>query len=1169
MTLSFNAFSESRTLQGIPVSGVITDAAGDVLPGVNILIKGTSTGVVSDANGKYAITVPDANAVLVFSSVGYASQEINVEARRVIDVFLSEEATALDEVVVVAYGTARKKDLTGSVSTVDTKLLTAQSHSTVTRALEGAVAGLQVSAVDGQPGLDMGIRVRGQGTADQSNSGALVVIDGVPMESGTAVANPLSIINSKDIASITVLKDAASTALYGSRGANGVILITTKKGATGKPRVSVEARWGINQHGPNIFKDMTPAEVYEYTWQMNYNSYRFGMPGANGGSKDYMTNVQNPNATHEQAAEFASQHLFDYNGSSSFQRNVLGNWMLYHVPGAIYTNSFVDPNTGLPDNTNSNRSSTMTGAYLVNTDGKLNPNAVFLGSTTYDDELLVNRFRQEYNIAASGGSEKVDYHVSLGYLEDPSFITTSKFQRYNGRAVVNAQIYDWLKAGANVAYSDRVTQSPPNRSGEGRNMGDNRENLFALTTNYTPLAQLYQRDENWNIKTDPVTGKKLVHQRAGDSWSPLGLTGNPYAQFDVLRVNELDKDVQYSKDVNTRTYAEIKFLKDFTFTTNFALDNTFIERTRYRNGENGRAAGTAWFGKESWTISNLNTQQLLNYSHDFNKHHVDALLGHEFNQYGRKWQYFRSTHELIPGFATYVNFVGKDTGDRMNSNGGGEDKYALESYLGRANYVYDNKYYASASLRRDGSSKFKYAENRWGTFWSIGGGWRISAEEFMQSTQDWLNNLKVRVSYGVIGNQNGISTYSGYQTWGYSANYTSATNGQGTPASYNLSQSAYVNDLLTWENNRTLDIGLEVSLLDRVHATFDWYNRDNVNAFYNTRMPYSMGQTAITNNAAQIRNNGFEAELTVDIIKRKDMSWTVSLNATHYNTIMKKLPDGEGQAALDGNVLASGSGWAASGSGGTNDVFLRGTGLPYYNVYLFHYEGVDQTTGLPLYYHKVTQEDLDKGLFQGKKVGDGASVTNLAETPATRKELGDALPEVTGGFSTTFAYKGFDATVALAYQIGGKYFSREYIGYHYATEMQRDGGLTALSPELVNNTWTPTNTNAKFPMAMYNNGNGLGSGTVLGSWGQFTDLALFDASYLSVKNITIGYTLPAGMLSKLGISSLRIYVEGDNLLLFSSHAGVDPRMSLVGGFDVDNFVYPFVRTYNVGINLDF
>jgi len=392
LSMAFEGFSQ------VSISGKVSDDSGIGIPGVNVIVKGTMVGTLTDSNGSYVLqNVPGgSNAVLVFSFVGFISQEVPIGSQRVINVVLKEEISEIDEVVVVAYGTTKKKDLTGSISTVDGNLIAKQANSTITRALEGAVAGLQVAAVDGQPGLDMGIRLRGIGTASQNNSNALVVIDGVPAMHD----NPLSTINAKDIESVTVLKDAASTALYGSRGANGVVLITTKKGKSGDAKISFEGRWGVNQVGPYQYDKINkPKDIYEFAWLSIYNSVRYGVDGS-GISKNYTTNLKNPNMSHEEAANFASAHLFDYTGSTTkFTRNALGNWMLYNVPGAVYT----------PTGSGATASATMSGAYLVNPDGKLNPNAKLFYNDYYDKYVLENRFRQEYNLSARGGSDKTDY----------------------------------------------------------------------------------------------------------------------------------------------------------------------------------------------------------------------------------------------------------------------------------------------------------------------------------------------------------------------------------------------------------------------------------------------------------------------------------------------------------------------------------------------------------------------------------------------------------------------------------------------------------------------------------------------------------------------------------------------------------------------------------------
>ena len=1138
---SFMAFGSQQG--GKIVTGTVRDSNGQPIPGVTVLVKGTTVGLVTDIDGKYSLKLPSTAESLVFSFVGMRSQEARIGSQTKIDVVLAEETIGLEEVVAIAYGTVKRKDLTGALSTVDSKLISTQANSTVTRALEGAVAGLQVSAIDGQPGLDMGIRIRGLGTASQNNSNALVVVDGVPAQND----NPLSTINPKDIQSVTVLKDAASTAVYGSRGANGVVLITTKNGAKGKTRISFEGRWGVNQVGPYQFDKIdNPKDVYEYDWLSIYNAYRYGVAGS-GVSKNYTTNVQTPNHTAAEAGQFASAHLFDYNNSETvFTSNKLGNWMLYNVPGAIYTK------TG----SGATSSATMSGAYLVNPDGKLNPNAKLLYSDNYDKYLLENKLRQEYNVSASGGTEKVDYFISLGYLEDPSYIRGSKFSRYSGRTNINAQLYDWLKVGTNIGYSNRSTQSPATRY--GRNPGNVVANPFRFINGQNPLIQLYAHDQNGNVIYNADGGKK-IHVLAGDTWSPLGQTSTSYQSTNILTMLDQDKDVKNSSDLTTRTYAELKFLKDFKFTTNLSFDKYNEVRTRYWQSTTGQAQGTGAFGKVYQNVTVLNTQELLNYGHEFGKHHVDGLVGHEFNKYTFETLYYNSAYELIPGFISFANYVGHYTGGTFSSPGGSDQKNAMESYFGRAHYIYDEKYYAEASMRRDGSSKFKTDATRWGNFWSVGGGWRISSEEFMANTKNWLDNLKARASYGVIGNQNGIQNYAGYQTWGYGAIYTSSTAGNGIPASYTLGKGGWVNDALTWENTKTFDAGFDFSLFHRVHGSLDFFNKNTDNAVWDQPIALSLGQGSLQKNSAKIQNRGFELELDVDIIKSKDLYWSVSTNGTHYTTKLMAVPKGVG-ATGDGTWTATADAWSVSGGGTSTGVtYLRGVGRDYYNMYLFKYGGIDQNTGLPLFYHKVTELDHTGGLYPSVAVGGDVKTTNYST--ASRYELGSAIPDWIGGFSTTLKYKNFDFSAMLAYQLGGKFYSVDYGNSLYVSE----NAGSALSAELIGNTWTPENKNAKFPMAMYSSS--YTDGATFGSW-LYTDMALFSASYMDVKNLTLGYTFPKTMLQKTKISALRLYMSVDNIFMLTSHSGIDPRMSLVGGLEVGAYSYPSMRTISFGVNLD-
>lgn len=1145
---SSTSFASENKMDFITVSGTVTASSDGLgIPGVNVLIKGTLTGTVTDIDGSYTLNVPDENAVLVFSSIGYITQEISVNGRSTIDLVLAEDVQNLDEVVVIGYGLVKKGDLTGAMTAVESKAINVQSNSTVTRALEGLVPGLQISAIDGQPGIDTGIRVRGAGSTSQNSSNALIVIDGVPAEH----ENALSSINPKDIESISVLKDAASTAVYGSRGANGVILVTTKRGTTGKTRITFEGRWGANYAGALRYDKISdPKDIYEYAWQAIYNSARYGVDGTPSTNGTYTTNVQNPNMSHEDAALFASQHLFDYTGSmTDFSANLLGNWMLYDVPGAVYN----------PTGSGSNASATMTGAYLVNPDGKLNPNARLLyGAGSYDDYFLENPLRQEHNLTGSGGTEKVDYYISLGFLEDPSYIRGSEFSRYNVRSNVNAQLYDWLKVGANIGYSNRDTQSPATRF--GRNPGSAVANVFRWINGQSPLISLFARDENGNIIKNP-DGSNRVHQQAGDTYSPLGITKAPTSTANLIQILDQDIDRRVSNDLNLKGYATFSFLKDFKLTTNMSYDRFSEVRTRYGNSETGPYRGIGAFGKTYQNVSVINAQQLLTYYKEVGKHSINGMAGHEYYQYDMDNLNYNSAYALINGFPAYANFVGRYTGGTYASPGGNIVRTAMESYFGRLSYIYDERFYAEGSIRRDGSSKFKFPENRWGTFWSIGGGWRISGESFMENA-NWVDELKIRGSYGVIGNQSGISNYSGYQLWNYSAIYAESTSGTGIPASFNLTQGAFVNDALTWENTNTFDIGLDFAFFKRVYGAVDWYNKQTINSVWDQPIPYSLGQSSLTKNTAGLRNRGIEVDINVDIIRNKDFNWRVGLNGTHYTTVLTYVPDGIGQDELNGNWTGSVDGWARTGGASTSAIsYLRGVGKDYYNLYFFKYGGVDQNTGLPLFYHRVTEADHAAGNWENMPIGSDVTTTNYSL--ADRYEMGSALPKWIGGFNTSFRYKNFDLTAIIAYQIGGKYMSVEY-----ANSLYINGNIgSALSAELIGNTWTPENTDAKFPMAFYGNSY-YTSGSTLGSW-MYSDLALFDASYLNLKNITIGYNFPEHLLSKIKASNLRVFASGDNVLMLTGHSGIDPRMSLVGGLEVGAYAYPYMSTISFGVNMDF
>jgi TonB-linked SusC/RagA family outer membrane protein len=1165
------------------VSGKVFDTSGSPMPGVSVAVKGTANGTITGGDGAFTLSKISSKSVLSFSFIGYQTQEVVVGNRRSINITLSEDAKTLSEVVVVGYGTQKRKDLTGSITQIDSKIVGVQNMSSVSKVLEGSVPGVNIASIDGQPGVDVGIRVRGLGSTSVGSSSALVVIDGVPALND----NPLSQINAQDIASITVLKDAASTAIYGSRGANGVVLVTTKSGQSGKTKISVQARWGVNTtSGFDVGSIDNAADYYQYVWKSIYNSYRYGVNSTGGPVKvngAWTTNVNNPAHTSEEAGLFASQHLFNYTGSeSSFGVNALGNYMSYNVPGAVYT----------ADGTGRYHSSTMSGAYLIDpTTGKLNSAAKLLYDDQYKDYMLEAKSRQQYDITASGGSDKVRYYLSLGYLSDPACIPQSKYERYSGRAKVDATLYPWLKVGTNVALNRALTAYMGSNTWQARNAGASSGNYMQFI-GASPILPVFMHNADGSYVYDSNGNKRSNYNDSNATYSPLGTVGDSnygvdYANRDVPYMLEHDKRQDQTTTWSTRSYFDIPFLKYFDFRTDLSYDKINNVQTRYLNGKTGRAASVGGaFGKILNNTEILNVQTKLSYSQDFGKHHVDAMGLYEYNNWENELVQYGSSYELIPDFVSSSNFVGRfTTASGMVNPGYGHDIERMKSFLGRANYVFADKYYLSASIREDGSSKFK--KNRWGTFWSVGGGWRFTEEDFMKDTKSWLDNGKLRASYGVIGNQNAIGRYSGYRTWGYGTTYKDVANGTGTPANYptstTLSVGGVVNDALTWEKTRTFDLGLDLTFINRIDVTIDWYNRVTGNSFFNQPVSYlAVGQSTLQQNIAKIRNRGIEIDINADVVRNKDWKWNVGLNLSHYSTILKDLPASAVPASSSslpsGTWMANGESWSqAGGSGDTQPFYLRGIGRDWYNIYIHRYAGVDQNTGLPMYYHRVTADDVTAGTYGSAKQGDAVKTTDY--TKSSQWEVGNAIPDLIGGFRTSLSYKSWELSANFAFQLGGKFYSQEYAQNLYKGTGEPGGsGISfadrLVSTEVVGNTWTPENKNAKFPIQWYPTSTTKyfnGTSANGGNW-SFTDIALFTASYLRIKNITLSYTVPQSLLQQIHmgyVSGLKFFFSGDNVALFSAHKGVDPSLSASGGYEVGAFAFPNMQAFTFGINLDF
>lgn len=1038
-------FSAAQNKQ---ISGTVTGPDNSPIAGATIMVDGTSTGTTTAANGRFTISAPG-NAVLTVSFIGYQTQKIAIANRTNITVKMEEDTTSIDEVTVVAFGTKRKQDLVGSVSKVKPTIISNSQATSVSNALEGAVAGLQVVSSSGQPGKDADIVIRGVGSLSASNK-ALIVVDGVPFNGN------LSDINPADIESITVSKDAVSNSLYGSRAANGVVMVTTKTGRKDKMTVQFQGTWGVTSRAYKDYDMVTDqGEFYRLTW---YGLRNTAMAGGK---------------TLAEAAKAASDGLL----------GELGNY-----------NAFIIPN----------------GEYLVGEDGRLNSKARKRYDDTFADAMFKNSFRQEYVASASGGSEKTDYYVSMGYLDNESYLIGSSYDRLTTRVNVNSQLKRWLKVGANLAYS-KTTQNGVNE-GVGK-----ASNPFDVARGWAPIFPVHAYDAEGNMKYDD-NGKPMYDAGNGET---DGTTERPTATNQNL-INTLNEDIRESvyHNLSSRTYAEVKFLKDFTFQANYSYDFTNMYRTEYYTPTIGDGASFGGRGtKRTFNTSTTNFNQLLGYEKTIGEHNVSAKLGHEYYHYqtdhfeGQKTRFFDPMNPEL------------DNGGKLEYIESNTVEHNIEGYFAMADYNYAHKYYVSGAFRRDGTSRFK---NRWGNFWSVGAAWRISAEDFMAGASSWLNDLKLRASYGTQGNENVIyATEEGY-VYPYSYTlYQDQYKITWDGSSLGYSPVFYGNPDLTWEKQKTIDVGLDFRLWDRFYGSVEYFNRKTDDMLFQKTLNISAGRPYNWENLGAMRNQGIEFDLNVDIFKKKDFQWTVSIVGSHYSNKILTLPE---ENRADGIV--------------SRRYFKMMEGKSRYEYYTYMYAGMDDKGNAMWYTDELDEND--------EPTGNKITTTTYAD--AKKYYLGkSALPDFNGGLNTTLYYKGLDLSIATAFQIGGWAFDENYLSgmsSSFYVGHSRD----------MWDTFDPETGKGKYPIWNANNSSN--------SYTQTSDAHLVKASYFSIRNITIGYSFPKAWMSKLGIGNIRVFLSADNLALWSKRQGFDPRISMYGD-NTDYGGYSPMRVISGGVNLTF
>ena len=843
--LLFTAFWASA--QNVAVKGVVTDAAtGESIPFASVQVKGTMNGVSTDMDGNYTMSVR-ADAVLVFSSIGYVAAEVNVDGRGVIDVALAPDTQLLEETVVVAFGTSTKEAFTGSATVVKSSDIAKVQTSEPTRALEGLVAGVQMTTASGSLGSSPSIIIRGIGTMS-ANSTPLYVVDGVPY------GGDLNNINPADIESMTVLKDAASNSLYGARGANGVIMITTKKAKQSQAVINVDAKWGVNTRALQSYDLITdPGQYYETHYAALEEFYSEKYPNSN----NLLANVQ--------VNKMLSDQL---------------QYIVYELPA---------------------------GEQLIMMDGKLNPNAVLgnvitspadgkeylLTSDNWLDEAYRNSFRQEYNVSVSGTTGQMSMFASFGYLNNQGIIYGSDMHRYSARFRMDYQAREWLKVGANLSYTNFDWDNGNSNEGDAKNT----TNVFGVSSTMAPIYPLYVRDAAGNILYDEKGRKRYDYGNTFSTQNGGGITRPNATQANPVSDMQLNINNYEGNAFNVTGYAEASFLKDFKFTFNAGVNLDETRTTTLYNKYYGQfAASGGVIEKGHSRLLDLNLQQLLTWNKSYGRHNIGVLLGHE-------WQ-----KNMSNGVGASKSQISSDNKDELNSavidnktSYSSESFYNVEGFFLRAQYDFSEKIFTSASYRVDASSNFS-PKHRWGHFWSLGAGWLIDKEDWFNVP--WVDMLKLKASIGSQGND-GIGSYRYLNTWGI-RNY------QGMVGS---SPESLGNENITWETNTNFNIGTDFDLFrGRLSGTIEYFYRLTSDMLYFFSYPMSTGYSGVYDNVGDMSNTGIEFAFNGNILRGKNFSWDAYLNFTHYVNKVISIPDKNSTAEVEGySGFVSGASYVGEG----------------------------------------------------------------------------------------------------------------------------------------------------------------------------------------------------------------------------------------------------------------
>lgn len=1013
--------------QNMTVKGKVT-ANGLEMPGVTVSVKGTAGGTITSLDGDFTIKA-DAGSVLVFSFIGYETVEVPVKGNGPINVELREKTTDLDEVVIaVPYGTAKKSTFTGSAGVVDKKIIANSQVASVSQALQGSVAGLQSFSASGQPGEDATILIRGVGSVNASTT-PLYVVDGVPYDGA------LSSISNQDIASITVLKDAAAASLYGSRAANGVVMITTKQGSRkSAPSIEISAKYGFSDRAVKDYEQVSTEQYFMLEWEAIRNMR--------------MNLKKNPD-TPEAAAAYATQNL-----------------ILNYIGINPYGTAYPQP---------------------IGTDGKLIEGARLLWNDSWEDALSQDAHYTDLSARVSGGSENSQYYFSLGYMDNQGAYIGSGFKRYTLRANITSDLTKWLQVGVNVGLTHSIQDFPKS---DDSSLG----NVVLAARSIPSFYPVYERD--------PETGAYVLDENGQRVYDYGKYRHGSYAGYNQAQSMLYDKNEIKRDAASVRGYLQVTPIEGLTYKMSLNIDYNSRFTHDYANPTYGKEPVTGSVSKRNTRTTGMTFNNVVNWEHTFGEvHNVRLMAGQEYYEFNTS-NFGGSRSNVITD-----GYFEPDVASTLTGFSGNSDQYKLLSYFGQAEYNYAQKYFASVSMRADGSSRF-HPDNRWGAFWSFGGSWKIGREAFVEEAAgSWLSDLTLRASYGAQGNDNvGYYAYQALYGIGSFLGETALTTSRlDTPE-------------LSWETNLNANIGLDFSLWsNRLFGTVEWFQRTSKDLLFARDLVPSSGFSSIDDNIGKVRNYGWEFTLGGTPILTRDWTWRLSVNATTYKNEIVSIPT---------DVMWSGTKkWVKGGS--------------LYDFWMYEWAGVDPETGDAQWYMTDTE------------TGERVKTTNYGSlTSQDKVKVGNALPKVSGGFQSDLTWRDLSLSMAFAYSIGNKIYNRDK-----ASLMGVSGANgSTMSKDLLNR-WTPENTQTDVPRLEYDQTSYFTSAST--RW-------LVDGSYLRLKTVTLNYNLPKKWIQPAMLKDVSIYVQGENLLTFSKQQGLDPEQALGG---VTYWRYPAMKTLSFGINV--